>query len=211
MNDGETSKTKKLHVSKTKPKEKEDEKEWEEEVTEDDETSNSDEEFIAETDGGSDSESDGVVSDDAEEGRLNAGRKRKRVTFSAKINKPPPAKKEKTENKEKKHPPGRRGKKDAPLFNSKNPDYDLFNSSPENVTPRRVRLSSNVILMCKMIDSSDSRAGNLSYDYAALTFQRKAKDDHAFEFNLPLSLAPKIIQALQFIMKDNETFFAPKI
>ena len=50
-------------------------------------------------------------------------------------------------------------------------------------------------------------AGGLSYDYAALTFLRKIQNQKAFEFNLPLSLAPNIIEALKLIMKDNPKFF----
>ena len=99
-------------------------------------------------------------------------------------------------------------KREVPLFNDKNLDYNLFNNDPENVVPKKIKISNTVLVTCKMIDSiTGGGAGGLSYDYAALTFLRKIQNQKAFEFNLPLSLAPNIIEALKLIMKDNPKFF----
>lgn len=107
-------------------------------------------------------------------------------------------KKEKEENDKKK-------KKEAPLFSDKNVDFDLFNSAAANVIPRRIKLSSNIIVTCRMIDQLD---GALNYDYAALTIQRKCKGDKMFEFVLPLTLVPRLIEASKIIIKENPKFFA---
>lgn len=99
-------------------------------------------------------------------------------------------------------------KRETPVFNDKNLDYNLFNDAPENVMARKIKISNTVLVTCKMIDAITGGAtGGLSYDYAALTFMRKIQNQKAFEFNLPLSLAPNIIEALKLIMKDNPKFF----
>jgi len=56
-----------------------------------------------------------------------------------------------------------------------------------------------------MMSSSNN---NLSYDYAAMVFQRKTAQNKLFEFQVPLSLAPKVIQAISYLMKENHKFFA---
>jgi len=102
----------------------------------------------------------------------------------------------------------KKGKKEAPLFNDKNLDYNLFSSDPDNVVPKKIKVSNSVLVTCKMIEAgAEAKNGGLAYDYAALTIQRKTKADTCFEFNLPLSLTPNLIQALKLIMKDNPRFF----
>ena len=104
--------------------------------------------------------------------------------------------------------PKKSKKKEPPVFNDKNLDYNLFNDAPENVVPKKIKISNTVLVTCKMIDAiTGGASGGLSYDYAALTFLRKIQNQKAFEFNLPLSLAPNIIEALKLIMKDNPKFF----
>ncbi len=99
-------------------------------------------------------------------------------------------------------------KREPPVFNDKNVDYNLFNDAPENVMARKIKISNTVLVTCKMIDAITGGANaGLSYDYAALTFMRKIQNQKAFEFNLPLSLTPNIIEALKLIMKDNPKFF----
>ena len=98
-------------------------------------------------------------------------------------------------------------KKEVPIFNDKNVDYNLFNDAPENVMARKIKISNTVMVTCKMIDAISGGANGLSYDYAALTFVRKIQNAKAFEFNLPLTLVPSIIEALKLIVKDNPKFF----
>lgn len=96
--------------------------------------------------------------------------------------------------------------KDVPLFNDKNVDYNLYHEAPENVATKKIKLSSNVILMCKMIEATGDQRG-LTYDYAALSIIRKTKNNKAYEFNLPLTIAPNLMRGVELIMKDNQHFF----
>lgn len=94
--------------------------------------------------------------------------------------------------------------KKTEVFNDSNLDFDLFKSSPTNVVSRRIRVASNLIVTCRMI----SQAGNnLSYDYAAITFQRKTQNEKMFEFVIPLNLTPRLVQAMQYIIAENPKFF----
>jgi hypothetical protein len=97
--------------------------------------------------------------------------------------------------------------RDAPVFNDKNLDYNLFNNDPDNVVAKKIKISQNVIVQCSMVDGSEKGRNAAFQDYAALSFLRKTKDEKAFEFNLPLGLAPNIIEALKLIIQDNPKFF----
>jgi hypothetical protein len=98
-------------------------------------------------------------------------------------------------------------KKETPVFNDKNLDYNLFSDDPDNVVSKKIKIAKNVILQCSMIDGNDKGKNAAFQDYAALSFLRKTKDEKAFEFNLPLGLAPNIIEALKLIINDNPKFF----
>ena len=95
-------------------------------------------------------------------------------------------------------------KRESHDFSDKNVDYDLFKDDPTRVIQKRCKLSKDVVMSCKMITVNQPK---LSFDYAAVVFARKGKADKAFEFNLPLELAPRIISALNLFMKDNPRFF----
>ena len=97
--------------------------------------------------------------------------------------------------------------REAPSFNDKNLDYNLFSSDPDNVVSKKIKISSNVIVQCRMIDGVEKGKNAAFQDYAALSFWRKTKDEKAFEFNLPLGLATNIIEALKLIINDNPKFF----
>ncbi|MGL6007348.1 hypothetical protein [Aeromonas sobria] len=101
-------------------------------------------------------------------------------------------------------------KKTAKLveFNDKNVDYNLYNEAPEHIKQMKVKLSSNILMFSRMIEASaGSTAQGLSYDYAALSFQRNTRTGKAYEFNLPLALAPTVIKGIQFLIKNNPKFF----
>jgi hypothetical protein len=103
----------------------------------------------------------------------------------------------------------RHSKNQYPEFSDKNIDYNLVKNSSQTVVQRRCQISETIICMCKNIEILTGGAANgHSYDYASLTFCRKSKNGKAFEFNMPLILAPTIIEAIQKIIKDNEKFFA---
>lgn len=103
----------------------------------------------------------------------------------------------------------KREKKESPIFNDKNVDYNLYHEAPENVATKKIKLSSNVILMCKMIEATGDQRG-LTYDYAALSIIRKTKNNKAYEFNLPLTIAPNLVKGVELIMNENKHFFQMK-
>ena len=103
----------------------------------------------------------------------------------------------------------KKGKKETPIFNDRNVDLDLFNSSPNNVIAKKVKVANNLIVTCRNIDQIEGgRGAGLSYDFAALTFQRKTANDKMFEFVVPLALAPAIKNAIDHIIEKNPKFFS---
>ena len=114
------------------------------------------------------------------------------------------------ESDEKKGEDGKKKKKGEALpFSDKNCDVDLFHSSPNNVIPQRIKVSNNMIVTCRSVEQSEQGRG-LTYDFAAITFQRKTGTNKMFEFMMPMNLAPRIIEALQIIVKENHKFFQPE-
>lgn len=103
----------------------------------------------------------------------------------------------------------KKDKKEVIMFNDKNVDYNLYHEAPENVATKKIKLSSNVILMCKMIEANAGQKG-LTYDYAALSIIRKTKNNQAYEFNLPLTIAPNLVKGIELIMTENKHFFQMK-
>lgn len=99
----------------------------------------------------------------------------------------------------------KRPKKEYPDFSDKNVDYNLYHEDPCTLIQKRVKISNDVVMSCKMITVNQSQANR--FEYAAVVFARKGKTDKAFEYNLPLNLAPRIIAALNLMMKDNPRFF----
>jgi len=93
------------------------------------------------------------------------------------------------------------------VFNDKNVDFNLYNEAPEHIKNLKIKLSSNLVMMSRMIEASGGNAQGLSYDYAALSFIRQSKNGKAYEFNVSLSLAPNIIKGINLLIKGNPTFF----
>lgn len=100
----------------------------------------------------------------------------------------------------------KKSKKEALVFNDKNCDFDLYKQSATNVHNRKIKISNNVILTCRMIDKHEGKL--LSYDYAALTLQRKTANEKMFEFVLPLTIAPRLKEGIEIIIQENPTFFS---
>ena len=110
--------------------------------------------------------------------------------------------------------PDKDGKKEKKVvvYNDKNVDFNLYNEAPEHIKNVKIKISSNVLLMCRMIEANGAYSKGLSYDYAALSFVRNSKDGKSpFEFNLPLSLAPNIVKGIQLLVKNNPRFFEKQL
>jgi hypothetical protein len=92
-------------------------------------------------------------------------------------------------------------------YNDKNVDYNLYNEAPEHIKNLKIKISSNVIMLCRMIEATGNTSQGLTYDYAALSFVRQSKNGKAYEFNLPLNLAPSIVKGITLLIKQNPKFF----
>jgi len=114
-----------------------------------------------------------------------------------------PEKKE--ENKEDAAAAGKKKKGELALFSDANCDVDLYHSDPHKVIGRRIKVSNNMIVTCRMIEGGAGKL--LTYDYPALTFQKKTGQDKMYEFMIPLSLAPRVIEAIKIIVNENKKFF----
>ncbi len=97
------------------------------------------------------------------------------------------------------------GEKNYPVFEEKNVDYNFVKNSSLNVVQRRCQIAPNIILQCKNVEFTQN---GQQIDFASLTFSRKTKNGRAFDYNMPLSLAPVLIEAVQQIINDNAKFFA---
>ena len=95
-----------------------------------------------------------------------------------------------------------------PNFESGKVDKNLFSEDPNNIITKTVQINTGLKLSCKMISGVTVSSSKTQYpDWAALIFQKKIKDNKVFEFNVNLKDAPKIIEAIKFIMAENPTFF----
>lgn len=96
-------------------------------------------------------------------------------------------------------------------YNDKNVDFNLYNEAPEHIKNVKIKLSSNILLQCRMIEASGNTTQGLTYDFASLSFVRQSKAKHPFEFNLPLSLAGNIIKGIKLIIKNNPKYFEKQL
>jgi len=92
------------------------------------------------------------------------------------------------------------------LFDLSNVDYNLYTAAPQNIVEKKVMLGNNLLVLSKMMEAAGDKGQ--TYEYAAISFQRKLKSSKAYTFNIPLNLAPTLIKALELIMDDNKTFFS---
>jgi len=96
-------------------------------------------------------------------------------------------------------------KKKSTDFSALNIDVNLYDDDPNRLVKKSIQISKDTVVSCRMITVQQPRAN--SFEFAAIVFTRKGKDDKAFEFNLPLNLAPRIINALNLMIKHNSNFF----
>lgn len=97
-------------------------------------------------------------------------------------------------------------KRPETLFDDSNLDYNLYAMAPQNIVEKKIMLGNNLLVVSKMMEASGDKGQ--TYEYAAISFQRKLKSQKAYTFNLSLNMAPTIIRALELIMEANKTYFA---
>lgn len=117
---------------------------------------------------------------------------------------------EKSFQKKKKETPATKKKQPA-VYDDSDVNKTFKIGCPQSVKPLKVALNNNYMLSCKMIQANENTKGGLAYDYAGLILHRRTKEDKAYEFNMPLSLGPIMMQSLEYIMTENKHFFSQKI
>ncbi len=99
------------------------------------------------------------------------------------------------------------GRRKVALFNDHNVDVNLHNEAPQNIKIKKIKISQSLIVLCQMIEGADMK-GSFNNDFAAMTFQKKMKDGKAYEFSIPLALAPTLQSAAQVMIDANPQFFS---
>lgn len=74
--------------------------------------------------------------------------------------------------------------------------------SIETMKCQRVKLASNLILEKKIVEVNEP--GKVKFKYPALVFARKSSDGKVFEFTMPLTIIPKIQEALEYFQLKQE-------
>lgn len=104
---------------------------------------------------------------------------------------------------------GTKKKSSAIMFNDIKIDMNLHNEAPQNINQKIFQISASLIVMCHVIDGSQSKLP-FNSEYPALTFQKKMKDGKAFQFSIPFNLAPTLQKAVQHMIDGNTEFFGVK-
>lgn len=97
------------------------------------------------------------------------------------------------------------GKKEPKLFNDKNIDIDLYDSDPDKIVVKKIRLNKSVILSCKTIETVNQTGAKL--DWAAVILEKRMKGDLCYDFNMSLALVPVLIEGLKKIVQANPKYF----
>lgn len=98
-------------------------------------------------------------------------------------------------------------KKKAIMFNEEDVHINLYHEAPQNIQIKKIKLSQSLLVLCQMIEGVEMK-GNYNNDFAAITFHKKMRDGKAFEFSIPLNLAPIVQTAMQHIIDANPQFFS---
>lgn len=91
------------------------------------------------------------------------------------------------------------------IFNDKNIDINLHTSSTQAIKTVRVKLTAGLVLYNQIIHGLDTQYAS---DFAAITFMKKMKNDQAFEFSFPMTIAPLVQKAIQCVIDNNKSFYA---
>jgi len=97
------------------------------------------------------------------------------------------------------------GKREPKLFNDKNIDIDLYDSDPDKIVAKKIRLNNSVLLLCKTMETVTSTGAK--QDWAAMILEKRMKDDKCYDFNMSLALVPTLIKGLEKIVQSNPQYF----
>ena len=115
--------------------------------------------------------------------------------------KPTEKKKDNRSSKDKKttqsSSPSKRKKKEYEMFDESDVNIDMSN---DNIKPQKIKLTSNLLIECRniVVDEPDKK----KFSYPGIVFIRKMKDDKCFEFNIPLAVGSRVVNAIEIMISE---------
>jgi len=100
---------------------------------------------------------------------------------------------------------GKKKKKKKVIFDDCNVDLNLHKNATQSIKSVKIKLAAGLILYNHIISGWSPQYSN---DFAAITFMKKMKDETAFEFNIPMTIAPILQKALQHIINVNKDYYS---
>ena len=86
-------------------------------------------------------------------------------------------------------------------------DLDIAQET-QPLKKRGVKIAGNLMLLSNLLFARPD--GSQPYEWAALTIVRGKPDDKKrFRFNMPFGCVPQLIEGLQYLLRQNESFFGP--
>lgn len=86
-------------------------------------------------------------------------------------------------------------KSDEKLFDDLESTLDISDTVP---SCKRVKVSPSLMIESRLVDVKDEDSKR-TFSYPAIVFLRRTKDGKIFEFNMPASLASKIVEAVTVV------------
>ena len=94
-----------------------------------------------------------------------------------------------------------RKRKISEIFDESDICLDL---STQKIKIQKIKISNNLLLESKYITVPPDEEGNSkTYEYPAIVFVRKMKNNKMFDFNIPFSLGKKVQDGLNVLMAEN--------
>jgi hypothetical protein len=100
----------------------------------------------------------------------------------------------------------KKGVKEYPSFTNSDCDSDYTGDGIKNLTYHKAKITGTINMICHVFDGSKIKNYQGS-EFAAITFQKKTKDDKSYELTIPLERGFNIIRAIDRFAELNPTIF----
>ncbi len=100
----------------------------------------------------------------------------------------------------------KKGTKDYPTFTNSDCDSDYTGDGIKNLTYHKAKITSTINMICHVFDGSKIKNYQGS-EFAAITFQKKTKDDKSYELTIPLERGFNVIKAVYRFAELNPAIF----
>ncbi len=100
----------------------------------------------------------------------------------------------------------KKGAKDYPPFTNSDCDSDYTGDGIKNLVYHKAKITNSINMICHVFDGSKIKNYQGS-EFAAITFQKKTKDDKSYELTIPLERGFNVIKAVYRFAELNPTIF----